>query len=157
MTAPQKRLDILLRHINNVRDNCVILAQKLEENGEDDFAIKLIANAQIHDNSKFHGIEWLYLHADVKDSKPELFKAANHQHIHNNQHHPEYWGDIHSMPRIYVAEMCADWLSRSQEFGQSLWTWINEEATAKYSFEKRQKQYKEIKYFVDILLDGAFK
>jgi hypothetical protein len=26
-----------------------------------------------------------------------------------NQHHPEYWGGLHRMPDIAVAEMVCDW------------------------------------------------
>jgi hypothetical protein len=155
-TVQTKRLDTLLRHIGNVRENCELLAQKLEDK-EPDFAIKLIANSQIHDNSKFHGIEWQYLHGDIKESDPELFKAAMQQHNENNFHHPEYWQGINNMPRIYVAEMCADWLARSQEFGQCLNDWITEQAIAKYQINVKGPVYKQIKTFVNLMLEGSFK
>ena len=157
MTVIQKRLDVLLRHIANVKDNCLLLAQKLEERGEGDFAIKLIANGHTHDNSKFHGIEWEYLHGDVKDSEPELFKCAALQHVKNNQHHPEYWDSIHNMPRIYLAEHVPDILARSQEFGQCINDWIENEAMAKYKYTKKDKTGKEIRGFLQLLLEGSFK
>lgn len=157
MTNVEKRLDILLRHIENVRNNCIILAKKLEERGEADFALKLIANGQIHDNSKFHGIEWEYLHGDVKESNPELFLNAAKQHIFNNPHHPEYWQNIQEMPRIYLAEHCADILARSQEFGQCLWDWIENEGMKKYGYTKKDKVGKQVKEFVSLLLETSFK
>ena len=55
-----RRLMRLARHIDNVRNYCNILGQRLAENGEAGLGHGLIANGYIHDNSKFHGVEWLY-------------------------------------------------------------------------------------------------
>ncbi len=151
------RLDRLLRHIENVKDGCIILAGRLLENGEDEFAKQLIANGYVHDNSKFSGIEWEYLHDDMKESETEKFLLAAKQHVKTNQHHPEYWAGIENMPRIYVAEMVCDWRARSSEFGSDIWEWVKEKAMKKFDFSCQQKVYKEIKEFLSLLLEKPFK
>jgi hypothetical protein len=156
-TPHQKRLDTLLRHIHNVQSNCQLLADRLIEKGEADFAKTLIANGLIHDNSKFYGIEWEYLHQDVKESNPEAFLLASKQHVSINPHHPEYWLHISNVPRIYVAEMICDWSARSSEFGSDLRVWIKDKATKKFDFTVQSKTYKEVKEFVDLMLDPSFK
>lgn len=152
------KLNILIRHISHVRDNCLLLGTKLfTANSESDFARQLIANGMIHDQSKFNGIEWDYLHGDIKESNPEQFLLAANQHIRTNPHHPEYWGSIQDMPRIYVAEMCADWLARSQEFGGSVWDWISGPAMEKFHFTKGSKVYKQIKEFTSLMVEEKFE
>ncbi len=153
----EKRLYIVQRHIHNVQENCQILADKLLENGEDDLARLLLANAQIHDNSKLKGIEWKYLHDDVKADKPELFQAALESHWSNNEHHPEFWyGSIQSMPEVYLCEMVADWKSRSSEFGLDLREWVKNKASKKYKFTLQSVVYKKIKRYIDMLLEKEF-
>ena len=104
------RIDGLMRHIDHVRNNCVVLGERLISNGNPIGRI-LIANGFIHDNSKFYGIEWEYLTDRTQD--PELMKAAVKQHNTTNPHHPEYWGSISAMPSIYMAEMVCDWAARA--------------------------------------------
>ncbi len=152
-----RRLDALVRHINNVRANCTLLGERLIDRGEIEFGKRLIANGFIHDNSKFSGVEWMYLHQDVKDSEPEKFKLAAHEHQHGNFHHVEYWGHINEMPRIYVAELCCDITSRSQEFGQNIYDWLSEKGLDSYGITKNCKKYKEIKGFLQLLLEKPFQ
>lgn len=153
-----KKLEVLLRHVENVRDSTERLGLLLIENGESELGIKLIANGRIHDNSKFHGVEWDYLHPDMKEEKPELFKLAAKQHVETNPHHPEYWvGGIKAMPEVYVAEMVCDWYSRSIEFGDNVWEWAKERATEKYGYCTSSAVYREIKKHLESLLTPAFK
>jgi hypothetical protein len=151
-----KRLDILLRHISNVREDCEVLGLKLIKQGEETLGRQLIANGLIHDNSKFSGIEWEYLHTDVKEINPEAFKLALQQHQTTNPHHPEYWGDINSIPRLYVAEMLCDWHARSSDFGTDLWDWVKETAVPKYKLSTSGKVYKQLKEFMGMLLERSF-
>ncbi len=153
----RKRLDSLVRHITNVQNNCTILGERLIDKGEVDFGRRLIANGFIHDHSKFGGIEWQYLHGDVKETEPDKFFLAADQHVRVNKHHPEYWLTIHEMPRIYVSEMVCDWAARSSEFGNNPREWCKDKATKKFNFSCQSKVYKEIKFFMDMLLDPAFK
>lgn len=153
-----KKLEIIHRHIHNVQENCQILADKLWENGEKDLARLLLANAQIHDNSKLKGIEWKYLHDDVKLAKPELFQAALESHWSNNPHHPEHHPDgINRMSRVLLAEWVCDVKARSNEFGTAVRDFIKDTATKRYKFSVQSKVYKEIKELTDLLLDPAFK
>ena len=151
------RFKALQRHVHNVQGNCQILGEKLIERGEKDFALQLIANGYIHDNSKFYGIEWQYLHGDVKETNPELFQAAALQHITTNFHHPEAWHGISNMPRIYIAEMACDLAARSTEFGNDVREWIRDNATKKYNTTPNCKCYKQLMGFVNLLLEPKFK
>jgi hypothetical protein len=151
----EARLKAVVRHITHVQQSCTLLGERLILAG-DRMGHKLIANGFIHDNSKFHGIEWLYLHDDVKDFEPQMFMAALTQHVRNNMHHPEYWDGIENMPSLYMAEMVCDWHARSSEFGTDLRSFIKDVATKKFDFKVSGKVYKEIKKFVDMLLDTAF-
>jgi hypothetical protein len=152
----EMRLKAVVRHITHVQQSCTLLGERLIDRGERGMGHKLIANGFIHDNSKFHGIEFLYLHDDVKEIEPKMFQAALLQHIRNNPHHPEYWDGIENVPRLYMAEMVCDWHARSSEFGTDLRGFIKEIATKKFEFAVQGKVYKEIKGFVDLLLDNAF-
>jgi hypothetical protein len=156
-TTTINRLSVLLRHIDNVRDSCLLLGQRLISRGEEEVGRKLIANGYKHDNSKFSGIEWLYLYEDVLESEPELFKAALFQHTHTNPHHPEFWpGGIDTMPREYKGEMVCDWHARSSEFGTDLRDWVKSKATKKFRMNNSGRTYKELKELLDLLLERKF-
>jgi hypothetical protein len=153
----RRRLHNLLRHVGNVQREAVLLAERLQDNGEFDFAKQLLARSLQHDGSKFFGIEWEHLHGDIKEKKPEVFLLAAQQHTQTNPHHPEYWQEIQNMPRICIAEMVCDWKSRSDEFGNDIRDWIKERGSKQYKFSLQGSVYKTIKEFVDILLDPPFK
>lgn len=153
----EARLRSVLRHIEHVKDSCLLLAEKLREAGEPDIAIKLIANGLIHDNSKLRGIEWLYLHEDVKLKCPENFKKAYYHHVTTNPHHPEYWDGIEKMPRQYLAEMVCDWYARSYEFGTDLVDWIKAKALARFNFGVADKVYEDIEEFINLMLQRKFE
>lgn len=150
-----KHLHNILRHINNVRDNCELLGERLVNSGEVQTGIDLIGLGQIHDYSKIHNLsEFKYLR-DCYYGKPE-FDVALTSHVTTNLHHPEAWHGIEEMPRVYVAEMVCDWKSRASEFGSDVIDWVKERATKKFGFSTRGKVYKEIKEFFSILLDKSF-
>ncbi len=149
-------LKSVLRHIENVRDDCLLLGERLITKGEKALGIELIGLGGIHDYSKIKNrVEFDGLRGHLHGT-PQFIEAAK-CHIHSNPHHPEYWHGIVEMPRLYIAEMVCDWKSRSSEFGNDLRWWIKEKATGKFEFATTGRVYKEIKYFVDILLDPAFK
>lgn len=155
------RLTTLLLHVNAVQENCLLLGNKLIDAGEVDFGIKLIANGRIHDYSKFFGIEFEYLNDNAwpypdNDPRKPLFLEALHHHTKTNPHHPEYWGNIQEMSRLYLAEFCCDIKARSNEQGTDLREWIRDKATDKFHFKVNSKTYKQIKYFIDLLLQKKF-
>ena len=154
----EKHLKSLLRHVDNVRQASLLLGERIIERGEEKLGIDLITNGQIHDYSKFRGSEWLYLRPELLDSdKKNLFESSKNQHVMTNPHHPEYWGSIHQMPRLYIAEMVCDWSARSHEQGNDLRDWIKEKATKTFDMTVQSRVYREIKFFVDLLLEPAFK
>lgn len=161
-------LEEVVRHIKGVQDACLLLGRRLIKAGEVKFGLSLIANGFKHDQSKFHGIEWDYLtrksasgggHEDPDDAKreKEMFFHALNSHQNSNYHHPEAWHDISDMPRIYLAEFVCDTYTRSAEMGTDLRSWIKDVASKKYGFSLQGKTYKQIKYFMDMLLDPTFK
>lgn len=155
-----ERLDRLHRHVSNVQEAGKLLASRLFKRNTDadrHIAHELVCNVHIHDASKFRGIEWQYLHAEVKEESPELFKAAWLNHVQNNPHHCEYWGGIEYMPPVYLAEFVCDTYARATEFGTDYTVWLKEEASKKYQFSLNGKTWKLIKDFKELLLDPTFK
>ena len=155
-----KQLDDIIRHIQLVQENCIILGKRLMDEGEAFLGRMLIHNGFQHDVSKFLGSEWEHMKfVDVKKLNKEqkiCLKLAISDHNQSNEHHPEFWGSIKFMPDVYVAEMVCDWKSRSTEFGTSLEDWINEEATKRFEFDKNDEVYKKIMKFVDLLCKPPF-
>lgn len=154
----RKHLESVVRHISNVRDNCVLMGTRLIESGNEQFGRQLIALGHIHDYSKLDNrIEWLYLRESEKDKNKEMFEAAYISHVSSNPHHPEYWGGITEMPPIYLAEMVCDTAARGAEFGTDYRTWLKEKASKKYEFSLKGKVYKALLSYTDLLLDKPFK
>ena len=153
-----KHLKTILRHIDNVRNSCLLLGERLIDQGEESLGLNLIANGHIHDHSKFYGIEWDLLRDELKESKPEQFLIALAHHQKTNRHHPEAWEDcVRGMPTVYIAEMVCDWKARSNEFATGLRDWVKVKATKRWGFTLQSKEYKTIKRFMDLLLDSEFK
>jgi len=147
----EERIELVFNHIRNVQRSSYKLGLRLIKNGELELGRNLIANGQIHDNSKFKGIEFDHLfYGDPL--LPEVVK--HHQSI--NPHHPEYWGSIHSMPRVYVAEMVCDWYARSCEFGTGVRDWVEKPAMEKFEFSKSDPVYETIQEMLSLLLDPKF-
>lgn len=153
------RIDKIARHITNVQENCVVLGKKLIGLGEIELGRQLIANGFIHDNSKFYGVEWEHLdhYTGGETVDKDKLEIAVKNHNHTNKHHPEAWGGIKNMPRLYIAEMVCDWAARSAEFGSSVHDWISGGAMKRFEFNKNTKVYKEIMFFVNLLVDKPFK
>jgi hypothetical protein len=156
MFTPEEHLNNLIRHIELVREACLLLGKRLIAQQQTDFGRLLIAHGFIHDASKFHGIEWDYLHWGPDVPEDEL-RLAIQQHRRTNSHHPEFWGGIANMPEISVAEMVCDWYARGQEFGTDLREWIEEEAVPNYGIDRGSEQYRWICRFVELLLQNPFR
>mgnify|MGYP000706361325 CR=1 FL=1 len=93
-----------------------------------------IDNLYLHDISKFSANEAFgYAFHDFKNKEfnPAFEKAWNH-HKHHNEHHPEHWISTDKagsptflqMPRIYIAEMVADWIGAGKVYGKPLSEWL---------------------------------
>jgi hypothetical protein len=151
----EKHLDNLIRHIELVRDGCILIGKRLIAQGRIDFGRLLIARGHVHDASKFCGIEWRYLHQGNKITKNVA--QAIQQHVETNSHHPEFRGGLENMEEIDVAEMVCDWYARSQEFGTGLRDWIKTNAVPKYKIDLEGDHYRWIVKFIDLLLEPAFE
>ena len=151
------RIEDVLRHIRNVQNSAELLGKRLILEGHWKLGKSLIANSFLHDNSKFHGIEWDCLCSADEVEPSRLMEAiAHHQQV--NPHHPEYWEDgVNSMPEVYIAEMVCDWHARSTEAGTDLRQWVKETACDKYGISLNGGAYKKIKRFIDLLLNKPLK
>ena len=147
-----KKIEAILRHIKNVQDACELLGKRLIERGEIEFGVQLIINGRIHDLSKFDQFEREYL---IGNEDERTLMLAIFKHRSQNKHHAEFWGDIDSMPRIYVAEMVCDMFARSAEQGKDLRDFIKSKVE-EWKISTSGKTYKMIKEFVDLLLDDSF-
>jgi len=154
------KIDKLIRHIRNVQENCILLGQKLIKKGEIELGKSLIANGLMHDASKMRGIEWETLSSESipnEESAKVKLRYAIYHHASTNHHHPEFFGNIQNMPKVYLAEFVCDVKARSEEFGTSLHKWIDEVATKKFGFEDGDKTHKEIMGFVELLCEKPFE
>lgn len=152
MMETTEKIELVLNHIQNVQRNCYKLGLKLLKDGQIELGRQLIANGQIHDNSKFKGVEFDHLFY----GDPILKDAIKH-HRAINPHHPEYWHNgIKGIPEIYLVEMVCDMTARSQEFGTDIRIWLKEEATKRYKFEMDDEVGKKITYYLNMLLDKTF-
>jgi hypothetical protein len=147
-----EKIELVLDHIQNVQRNCYKLGLRLIRNGEFELGRNLIANGQIHDNSKFKGIEFDHLFY----GDPILSDVVKH-HSSTNPHHPEYWGKIQSMPDVYIAEMVCDCQARSSEFGTDVRSWFREQASVKYGFTMDDDVGQKIERFLNLLLSKPFR
>jgi hypothetical protein len=154
----KEKVEKLLRHINNVQEACYLLGKKLIERAKSqvdiEFGIRVIAIGQIHDHSKFFGIEFDYLVGNG-NFNGEAKLAAQH-HVRSNHHHFECWGSPDLIPKIYIAEFVCDIFSRAAEFGTDVREYIKEKALPRYKISPQSKVYKWIKEFLDLLLDKPF-
>lgn len=147
-----EKIEAVLEHIKHVQENCYKLGLKLIKGGEVEMGRNLIANGQIHDNSKFRGIEFEHLF----EGSAILTDVVKH-HSMTNAHHPEYWGGIQNMPDLYLAEMVCDCTARSAEFGDNIWDWMMTKATSKYEFVWDSEVGRKIYKYLSMLLVPRFK
>lgn len=155
MLSQEEHLDNLVRHIELVREACLLLGKRLMAKGRKEFGRILISKGFVHDASKFSGVEWIFLHAG-SDVPKEQLELAIQQHVSTNSHHVEYWGSFDAMPEISIAEMACDLYARSQEFGTSLRQWITDVGVEKYKMDIEGEQYKQLMGFVNMLLVDNF-
>ena len=153
MFTLEQHVDNLTRHISLVRDTCVQLGKKLIALGERELGRNLIARGFCHDNSKFHGIEWDFLHVGPDVDKEKLALAVKH-HSSTNDHHPEFWGNINAMSEPAMAEMVCDWHARSWEFGNSVREWSR--ANMVERFGATPETCSRINRYIDLLLENSF-
>ena len=98
---------------------------------------EFVDNLWTHDLSKFSAVEalgysgWSF---KTKSGDKQSFEVAWNHHKNHNEHHPEYWlsvgrgGEVEPlrMPKIYVAEMVADWIGAGKTYGNTLEKWLPE-------------------------------
>lgn len=154
--SEEEHFQNLIRHIDLVRDACILLGKRIMSRGEREFGRLLIARGFVHDASKFTGIEWKFLHQGP-DVPNEALKFAIEQHVSTNDHHPEFWGGIDLMPPLAICEMICDWYGRSQEFSTSLRDWITKEAIDRFKIDLKSHNWSLINEYVDLLLKDSFK
>ena len=148
-----QKLDTIIRHKKDVLEICILMSERLiaEDARNADFSRRLIASAFAHDNSKLIvTLEWNHLtNADESD---DMLDIAIKEHAENNNHHPEFWGSIKDMPDLNLCECICDWFARSNELGTDFFEWISKKATVRWQFSKRDKVYKKIMRYANLLV-----
>jgi hypothetical protein len=155
MWDDQTHLHNLLRHLELVRQASELLGRRLIRDGEPELGIGLIARGRAHDQSKFFGIEYKYLHRGPMVDPVDLHNAID-VHCSDNDHHPEFWESVELMPDVCLAEMVCDWYARGQEFGTDVRGWIEVEASKRYKISKAGPAWTTIQRFLDLLLEPSF-
>lgn len=151
-----EHLDNLTRHIELVIEASKLLGKRLIAKGENELGKNIIARGFLHDNSKFYGIEYDYLH-EGKDVPKDVLDLAIRQHRLTNAHHPAYFGGFQFMPQAAVGELACDWYARAQEFGTGFRDYIENRAVKEFQIDKDCIQYKWLTEFVDLLLQDYFR
>ena len=153
------KIRAILRHIKAVHENCLLLGERLIEQGQFSFGRQLIALSFKHDLSKFEGIEWDEMApgtpTESEQSKFKL-KLAVSQHNRTNPHHPEHWNSIHDMPDLYLAELACDWKARSDAFSKTVLDYLNGAAQTRYKFMEKDPVYTKILNYLNLLSEHAF-
>lgn len=96
-----------------------------------------VDNLWLHDLSKFSanesfGYAFYKFGQENPGSTQRVFDAAWLHHKNHNEHHPEYWIDrnregrasLLPMPKIYIAEMVADWIGAGRTYGSTIEEWL---------------------------------
>lgn len=156
MNAEEQHLDSLLHHISTVRSAGVRLGKRLMAAGRLDFGRLVIATTDKHDNTKFFGIEWEFMHRPKGTVNKFDLDRAIRQHQLTNRHHPEFHGGFDCMDELDVAEFVCDVYARSTEFGTNVREWIEEKAVARYSIDVNGQRYAWLQTFLNLLLDEPF-
>lgn len=156
MFSIEQHIKDLTNHVEMVRRNCIILGSKLIDEGWLDFGRLLIARGHIHDASKFHGIEWDFLHVGEEVDKVMLLLAIK-QHVTTNSHHPEFHGGFKYMTDLDIAELVCDCFARSQEFGTDIRKWFVQNFVQKYQVETDSLKWLTLQKYLDLLLKSSFK
>lgn len=135
-------------HIHRVSKNLSVIAQKRKDLNR----AELLRRGKIHDKSKYLPKEyepyiWLtWWHKEKNAGRKfeypsgmeEKVRKATKHHITSNPHHPEYHNSPKDMSNIDIAEMVADWAAMSQELGDSLKKWADNNVNKKWHFTKEQ-------------------
>ena len=147
-----RKIHSITRHIKNVQDNGLLLAERLIEEGEFELGRRLVQRCFRHDNSKFGGVEWEYL----DDPKHPFFNEAVFQHHSSNSHHIEYFLNEKEMQDVDIAEMACDLCARGGEMGAGVREFIKGPFCKKHKFSLQSLFYKRLKYFTDLILSDKF-
>lgn len=150
-----KKLELVQRHKENVIKNCDIVGKKLIESGEIQLGLNLIANSYSHDDCKLKSpFQFEYL---FQDKDKEMLKLAVQEHNTTCDHHLNFYEDIHAVPVVKIAEIVCDLAARSSEQGSSLKDYLENIYFPKHGIKKNSNLDKQIKKFVNLLLEEKFK
>ena len=112
----------------------------------------LIERSRTHDASKFQEPEYtpyLWITESYRCKRLNIpfkypqgieteTKIATEHHVMHNSHHPEYHGDINTMPLVDIIEMVCDWAGMAEELhqGTSARPWAEKTIGTKWRFDK---------------------
>lgn len=154
-----KHFEELCIHKKFLIDSCYKLSVHYLQLNDEEFALKLMRRAFVHDISKlsefeFHASDAFGSFKNNSKKRDYMFSESEmvflQEHWKNNKHHPEHWEDITLMEDIDIAEMVCDWHARSVEFNDNLIEYIKYRQETRFAFP--DDMYKKILHYADILL-----
>lgn len=120
-----------LRHINCVNKYANMVGYSFPKHDIDKFEKDLYSSYVI--------LSWCsFRNKEIPAENQDNLKRAINKHYKSNKHHPEYWKDINDMDEGSLTEMCADWCSMSEEYGNNPLDWADEHIGKKWLFNEKQ-------------------
>jgi len=152
-----KHINLVQKHAKNIADNFTQFKELVEITKKHD-------ESKLKDPEKtpYIFISWNYHCKDIgqKYDMPSEWLDKSHEatlhHVKHNKHHAEYYDDnsdinknnrdskpenmvdATSMPDIYVAEMCADWIAMGEEKGNTAKEWADKNVNIRWKFTDKQ-------------------
>ena len=151
------------KHIEDVKKHAKIIATKLPKHKK---VVELsdthdASKFEHPEKDAYHLIAWKYkckqegIPCVFNKRQLKSMKDASYHHITHNKHHPEYWVkrreikankpespfiplDATKMKTENICEMCADWLSMSEELKNDPRDWADKVIGKKYKFTNHQ-------------------
>lgn len=144
MSDTEKMFQDTFVHKDYVLKVAIKFAEWLRNNGQENDANELLANAKVHDNSKILNKDEFDALTSIindkscmrdKNAALSLYKQdAIELHWRNNAHHPEHFKDIREMTRQNRQEAACDWCARSLQYGTDLVDFVQARQQDRFHF-----------------------
>lgn len=141
-------------HKGYVLQVCNTYADYLQASGQTEDAEDLRQRGIVHDNSKILNKDEFNALTSIINDKSSLRDASNQLsifkqdaielHWKNNEHHPEHWDDINTMPPRARREFVCDCCARSIQYGTDLLSFMETRLNDRFKFNDMIKD--EIMY-----------
>jgi hypothetical protein len=148
-----ENFDSILKHVQGVHRNGILMAKELIKQGRSTFARSLIVHIFKHDLSKFGRFEYnRFFSGDKKDEG----QAIEH-HRQVNAHHLDYYDKNSDMPEIEIACMACDLKTRSEEMSNNVMEYLRDKFCKQHDIGTGTKLYKDLAGFLKLIIARKFQ